>query len=343
MTTDLTLALDAMGGDHGPHVTVPAALQALKSHSQLNIILVGDKTEIERHLQHSAGIFLSRIQIIHTTEVVTMCDRPVFALRAKKNSSMRLALELVRDGKAQACVSAGNTGALMAMAKVLLKTLPGVDRPALVSSLPSMTGKPVYLLDLGANVSCDSETLFQFAVMGSVLFEAVHKTARPKVALLNVGVEEVKGNDQVQQAAQLLHHTEQVNYRGFVEGDEIYTGNVDVIVCDGFVGNITLKTSEGIAKLLVSELKRGLKQGLFVRFLSKLIAPRIQAVLSKMNPDHYNGASLIGLRGIVVKSHGNADEAAYLQAVNLAVTEAKRRLPEMIKDRLESILLDINS
>jgi glycerol-3-phosphate acyltransferase PlsX len=343
MTTDLTLALDAMGGDHGPHVTVPAAVQALKSHISLKMIFVGDKTEIQQHLQDLSKSVLSRIQIIHTTEVVAMCDRPVFALRSRKNSSMRLALELVRDGKAQACVSAGNTGALMAMAKVLLKTLPGVDRPALVSCLPSMTGKPVYLLDLGANVSCDSETLFQFAVMGSVLFEAVHKKSRPKLALLNVGVEEVKGNDQVQQAAQLLRHTDQVNYTGFIEGDEIYTGNVDVIVCDGFVGNITLKTSEGIAKLLVTELKRGLNQGLFVRFLSKLIAPRIQTVLSKMNPDHYNGASLIGLRGIVVKSHGNADEVAYLQAINLAVTEAKRRLPEMIKDRLESILLDINS
>ena len=272
-----------------------------------------------------------------------MCDRPIHALRSRKNSSMRIALELVRDGKAEACVSAGNTGALMAMAKVLLKTLPGIDRPALVSCLPAMTGKPVYLLDLGANVSCDSETLFQFAIMGSVLCEAVHKKSRPKVALLNVGIEAIKGNDQVQQAGQILQHTEQVNYIGFVEGDEIYTGNVDVIVCDGFVGNITLKTSEGIAKLLVHQLKRGLNDGFFVRLLSKLIAPRIQAVLSKMNPDHYNGASLIGLRGIVVKSHGNADEAAFLQALNLAATEAKRRLPEMIKDRLESILLDINS
>ncbi|NMH63721.1 phosphate acyltransferase PlsX [Shewanella salipaludis] len=341
--TSLTLALDAMGGDHGPHVTVPAALRALKLHPSLNIILVGDKAQIDIHLQSAEAVLLSRLEILHTTEVVKMCDRPVHALRSRKNSSMRLAIELVRDDKAQACVSAGNTGALMAMAKVLLKTLPGIDRPALVTCLPTVTRKPVYLLDLGANISCDSETLFQFAVMGSVLCEAVEKTSRPKVALLNIGREEIKGNDQVQQAGQLLQHTDRLNYTGFIEGDEIYSGNVDVIVCDGFVGNITLKTSEGIAKLLVDRLKQGLTQGFFVRFLAKIIAPRIQAVLSQMNPDHYNGASLIGLRGIVVKSHGNADATAYLQAISLAVTEAQRRLPEMIKDRLESILLDINS
>ncbi|QIR14332.1 phosphate acyltransferase PlsX [Shewanella aestuarii] len=341
--TSLTLALDAMGGDYGPLVTVPAALQALKSNSSLHIIIVGNQVEIDPLLHDAEPSIKHRIQQIHTTEVVNMDDRPVHALRTRKNSSMRLALELVRDGKACACISGGNTGALMAMSKVLLKTLPGVDRPALVTCLPTVTGKPVYLLDLGANVVCDSEALFQFAVMGSVLCEAIHKKQRPKVALLNVGIEEIKGNDQVQQAGQILQHTDQINYIGFVEGDEIYTGNVDVIVCDGFVGNITLKTSEGIAKLLVHQLKCGLNSGFFVRFLSKLIAPRIQAVLSKMNPDHYNGASLIGLRGIVVKSHGNADEAAYLQAINLAATEAKRRLPEMINDRLESILLDINS
>jgi glycerol-3-phosphate acyltransferase PlsX len=189
---NLTLALDAMGGDHGPHVTVPAALQALKFHTSLNIILVGNQTEIEKYLPQAHSSDLSRIEIIHTTEVVTMCDKPIHALRSRKNSSMRIALELVRDGKAAACVSAGNTGALMAMAKVLLKTLPGIDRPALVSCLPAMTGKPVYLLDLGANVSCDSDTLFQFAIMGSVLCEAVHKKSRPKVALLNVGMKRLR-------------------------------------------------------------------------------------------------------------------------------------------------------
>ncbi len=341
--TNLTLALDAMGGDFGPHITVPATLQALRLYPFLNVIIVGDNAQIEPLIQQCESSVLSRIEIIHTTEVVQMCDRPVHALRHYKQSSMRLAVEQVRDSKAQACVSAGNTGALMAISKVLLKTLPGIDRPALVSCLPTVNNKPVYLLDLGANVSCCSETLFQFAVMGSVLAEAVDHNPSPKIALLNVGIEEIKGNDQVQQAGQLLQQSKNLNYTGFIEGDNIYSGDVDVIVCDGFVGNITLKTSEGIAKLLVHQLKKGLTQGFFVQLLAKLIAPRINSVLNQMNPDHYNGASLIGLRGIVVKSHGSADKAAYLQAISLAVTEAQRRLPEMIEERLESILLDINN
>ncbi|QDF66844.1 phosphate acyltransferase PlsX [Shewanella sp. SNU WT4] len=340
---NLTLALDVMGGDYGPPVTVPAALQALASHPHLSLVLVGDELQISPLLYSCTAHTRARIKIIHTSDVVTMNERPAHALRKNKQSSMRLALEQVKNGHADACLSAGNTGALMAMAKVLLKMLPGIDRPALVTSLPSASGKPVYLLDLGANISCDSETLFQFAVMGSVLYELVEKQTRPNVALLNVGIEEIKGNDQVQQAAQLLQFTPQINYSGFIEGDDIYTGCVDVIVCDGFVGNIALKTSEGIAKLLVHQLRKGLTEGIVVRFLAKLIAPRIQKVLNQMNPDHYNGASLLGLRGIVVKSHGNADQAAFLHAINLAMTEAQRRLPEMIHDRLESILLDINS
>lgn len=341
--TNLTLALDAMGGDHGPHITVPATLQALRLSSFLRIILVGNEAEITPYLSQAEQSVRSRIEILHTTEVVSMSDRPVHALRNRKKSSMRLAIELVRDGQADACLSAGNTGALMAMSKVLLKTLPGIDRPALVSCLPAVNKTPVYLLDLGANVSCCSETLFQFAVMGSVLCEAVDKNPSPKVALLNVGIEESKGNDQVQQAGQLLQQSPQLNYVGFIEGNDLFSGNVDVIVCDGFVGNITLKTSEGIARLLVDQLEKGLKKGFFVRLMAKLISPRINSVLNQMNPDHYNGASLIGLRGIVVKSHGSADESAYLQAINLAVTEAQRRLPQMIEQRLESILLDINS
>ncbi|MBL4817058.1 MAG: phosphate acyltransferase PlsX [Shewanella sp.] len=341
--TSLTLALDAMGGDHGPHITVPASLQALRLSSFLRIILVGNQAEITPYLSHAEHSVRSRIEILHTTEVVSMSDRPVYALRNRKQSSMRLAIELVRDGKADACLSAGNTGALMAISKVLLKTLPGIDRPALVSCLPAVNETPVYLLDLGANVSCCSETLFQFAVMGSVLCEVVDKNPSPKVALLNVGIEEIKGNDQVQQAGQLLQQSPQLNYVGFIEGNDLFSGNVDVIVCDGFVGNITLKTSEGIARLLVDQLEKGLKQGFFVRLMAKFLTPRINSVLNQMNPDHYNGASLIGLRGIVVKSHGSADESAYLQAINLAVTEAQRRLPQMIEERLESILLDINS
>ncbi|MBE8167679.1 MAG: phosphate acyltransferase PlsX [Shewanella sp.] len=335
--TNLTLALDAMGGDHGPQISVPASLQALRFNPLLKIILVGDKTKITPYLINSEDI-QSRLTIIHTDEVVTMSDRPAQALRNRKKSSMRKIVELVRDGDADACLSAGNTGALMAISKVLLKTLPGIDRPALIGRLPTSNNKPVYMLDLGANVTCDSETLFQFAVMGSVVCEVVEKNEKPAVSLLNVGIEEIKGNDQVQQAGLLLQESPQINYRGFIEGHEIYSGNSDVIVCDGFVGNITLKTSEGIAKFLVDRLKQGLTKGIIVRFLSKLITPHIESVFNQMNPDHYNGASLVGLRGVVVKSHGNADKIAFSNAINLAVTEAQRRLPELISERLKSIL-----
>ncbi|WP_299494265.1 phosphate acyltransferase PlsX [uncultured Shewanella sp.] len=341
--TSLTLALDAMGGDFGPRITVPATLQALRLHPFLNVILVGDKAQITPLLQDISSSILNRIIVRHTTETVAMSDQPVFALRHRKQSSMRLALEAVREGEADACVSAGNTGALMAMSKVLLKTLSGIHRPALVSCLPAVNQTPVYLLDLGANVTCDAQGLVQFALMGTVLSEVVDETSSPKVALLNVGVEEIKGNEQVQKAAQLLQKIPHINYVGFIEGNDLYSGDVDVIVCDGFVGNITLKTSEGIARLLVQQLKKGLTQGFFVRLLAKLIAPRIRSVLNKMNPDHYNGATLLGLRAIVIKSHGSADEAAHLRAINLAVTEAQRRLPQMIEQRLESILLDTKS
>ncbi|WP_133407213.1 phosphate acyltransferase PlsX [Parashewanella tropica] len=339
---NLTLALDAMGGDFGPQASVPAAMQALRQNPFLKIILVGDQSKIKPLISSSQNIS-SRFEIIHTDEVVTMSDRPAQALRNRKHSSMRKAIELVRDKQANACLSAGNTGALMAMSKVLLKTLPGVDRPALIGRLPTTSSKPVYVLDLGANISCDSETLFQFAVMGSVVCEVVEKTVSPSVSLLNVGIEEIKGNDLVQQAGLLLQQSPQVNYRGFIEGNEIYSGCSDVIVCDGFVGNITLKTSEGIAKFLINDLKSRMAQGWFAKTLSKLIGSKIQTVLTQMNPDQYNGASLVGLRGIVVKSHGNADEHAFLNAINLAVTEAQRQLPELICERLESILLDIRS
>ncbi|GAA5189338.1 phosphate acyltransferase PlsX [Ferrimonas gelatinilytica] len=281
-----------------------------------------------------------RLQLLHAEQVVPMSERPVQALRTRRQSSMRLALDLVRDGQADACVSGGNTGALMAMAKVVLRTLPGVERPALVATLPTLGGEPVYLLDLGANVACDSETLFQFAVMGSVLAECVGKRAQPRLALLNVGAEEIKGNDQVQQAAQLLQSTPQLNYRGFIEGDGIFTGAVDVIVCDGFVGNITLKASEGIARLLVQQLKQGIQGNILARMLGWMLKRRLSRFNRQMNPDQYNGASLLGLRGIVVKSHGHADEAAFLRAIEEAMVEVQRQVPRRIKDRLESVLLD---
>lgn len=329
-----------MGGDNGPHVTVPASLQALSIYADLNIILVGDRPTILAILAKHQVSESPRLQILHAEQVVQMDDKPIHALRRLKQSSMRLALDLVANGQADACVSAGNTGALMAMAKVVLKTLSGIDRPALVRALPSISGQPVYLLDLGANTSCDSQTLFQFAVMGSVLAEQVTGKTAPKVALLNIGSEEIKGNDQVQQAARLLQTTHDVNYMGYVEGDQIFSGQADVIVCDGFVGNTTLKASEGIARLLFHQISEAVQRNLIARLLAWLLKKRLKKLFLQMNPDHYNGASLLGLRHIVVKSHGNADAAAFLRAIEEAITEVHRRVPSKIEARLESVLLE---
>ncbi|WP_028108146.1 phosphate acyltransferase PlsX [Ferrimonas futtsuensis] len=338
--THLTLALDTMGGDHGPHVTVPAALQALSVYADLHLILVGDRPTILSILRQHQACESERLRILHAEQVVQMGDKPLHALRRLKHSSMRLALDLVANGQAHACVSAGNTGALMTMAKVVLKTLPGVDRPALVTALPTMTGDPVYLMDLGANASCDSHALFQFAVMGSVLAEQVANKSNPRVALLNIGTEEIKGNDQVQQASGLLQSTPHINYTGYVEGDRIFSGEADVIVCDGFVGNVTLKTTEGIARLLMHQIAQSVKRNPLARCLSWLLKGRLKKLFLQMNPDHYNGASLLGLRHIVVKSHGNADELAFLRAVEEAMTEVQRQVPGKIEARLESVLLE---
>jgi len=335
----LTLALDAMGGDFGPQVTVPASLQALERFPTLNISLFGDKNSIEQYIPNDAR-FSDRLTIIHCTQTVTMHCKPLFALRNRRDSSMRRALDLVHEGKAGACVSAGNTGVLMAMAKLILKTLPGIDRPALISVLPTLNNKPVYMLDLGANVTCDSDTLLQFAVMGSVLAQKLDNIERPRISLLNVGAEAIKGNDVVKQTAELLKEVEQLNYQGFIEGDQIFDGRTDVIVCDGFVGNICLKTTEGVANLLIAHLKQASESSLLMRLLSIISKPFLKKVLLKVKPDQYNGASLLGLRGIVIKSHGNADQHAFFNAIKQAVIEVEQQVPNRIQDSLESILLE---
>jgi len=335
----LTLALDAMGGDFGPQVTVPASLQALERFPTLNISLFGDKNTIEQYLPKDAR-FLNRLSIIHCTQIVTMNCKPLSALRNRRDSSMRRALDMVHQGKAGACVSAGNTGVLMAMAKLILKTLPGIDRPALISALPTLNNKPVYMLDLGANVTCDSDTLLQFAVMGSVLAQKVDNIARPRISLLNIGEEAIKGNDVVKQTAELLKEVEQLNYQGFIEGDKIFDGTTDVIVCDGFVGNISLKTTEGVANLLIAHLQQASQSSLLMRLLSFISKPFLKKVLHKVKPDQYNGASLLGLRGIVIKSHGNADQHAFFNAIKQAVIEVEQQVPNRIQDNLESILLE---
>lgn len=332
-----TVALDIMGGDIGPSETVPAAVQALSLLPQLKLILVGDQHQTSSLLQQHGLLNHPRVRFVHASQVVGMGDKPIVALRTLKDSSMRVVLNLVKAGEADACVSAGNTGALMAMAKCVLKSLPGVDRPALIKALPTLSGKRTVMLDLGANVSCDADTLLQFAVMGSVVAEKVEGIALPRVALLNIGEEEIKGNDLVRHSAELLRQCHALNYVGFVEGDRIFSGDSDVIVCDGFVGNVALKTAEGVVRMMAQLAGYPRNKRTFLgRFAGFMFKRRF----SYLNPDQYNGASLLGLRGIVVKSHGRAERRALCNAILLAAQEAKHQLPLQIADRLEAVFSD---
>jgi len=337
----LTLALDVMGGDKGPLITITSAVMAIKQLPNLHLILCGDEYIITREL---ARLNISdetlakhkQLSIFPTTEVVEMGDKAAFALRNKKNSSMRKALDLLHEGKAQACVSAGNTGALFSMAHFVLKTLPGVERPALISSLPTHDDdKHVFMLDLGANVFCDSHVLYQFGVMGSVMAEQVDGINNPRIALLNMGEEAIKGSDHIKQAALELAGNKDINYIGFIEGGDIFSNKADVIVCDGFVGNVALKTCEGVARLVYEKSKTLFRQNILIKMLAFILKPTLKTLFKSTNPDQYNGASLIGLRGIVVKSHGNANSSAFFSAIMEAVKEVERQVPEKIKSSLE--------
>lgn len=341
MTQEYSIALDAMGGDHGPSVVVPAAIRVLKETSNLKIILVGDKEILARELAAHNSQPDSRIAIQHASQQVAMDEKPSVALRTKKDSSMRVAIDLVKEGEAQACVSAGNTGALMATARFVLKTLPGIDRPAILTTLPTIKGH-TNMLDLGANVDADAENLFEFAVMGSVLTSAVENTDSPTVGLLNIGEEEVKGNERVKEAARLLSESN-LNYIGFIEGDDIYKGTVDVVVCDGFVGNVSLKTSEGVAKMITHFMREEFKRNLFTRFAALIAMPVLNALANRIDPRRYNGASLVGLQGIVIKSHGNADEVSYATAIREAIVEVKKNVPERISKHVEMALTERQS
>jgi len=337
--TRLTIALDAMGGDFGPQVTVPASVQALSRFADLKVMLVGDESRIQASLRQLNAQHHPRLSIVHAPDVIPNDMRPSTALRRSADTSMRVALESVASGEADACVSAGNTGALMALSKYLLKLLPGIDRPALVTALPGANYQRKWLLDLGANVACDADTLFQFAVMGAVLAEA-ELGRTPRVGLLNIGEEAIKGNDWVRRCADLLLHSPSVHYTGYVEGDQIYTGETDVIVCDGFVGNVALKTSEGVARLITDKVKAHLNPHPIKRWIAKWLFSELLNQLQQLKPDQYNGASLLGLRSIVVKSHGRADIAAYENAIFEAVHEVERQIPTKISDRLEAVLLE---
>ncbi|WP_084419136.1 phosphate acyltransferase PlsX [Photobacterium sp. J15] len=335
----LTVALDAMGGDFGPQVTVPASVQALLQYPELKVILYGDQSAITSQLSLLNKLHHPRIRVVHCEHVIADDTRPSHALRHSRGSSMRAALDAVANKQADACVSAGNTGALMALSRYTLKQLPGVDRPALVSAIPTKTRGKTWLLDLGANVSCDADTLFQFAVMGAVLAEQRNGVS-PRVALLNIGQEEIKGNDLVKRCAEMLANSPDINYIGYLEGDELYSGRADVIVCDGFVGNVSLKTSEGVANLFIGSIKQAVTNNPLKRLVAKWLFNDLFESLKQLNPDQYNGASLLGLRGIVVKSHGSADISAFSNAIGEAVHEVKRQIPTKISDRLEEVLLE---
>jgi glycerol-3-phosphate acyltransferase PlsX len=326
------IAVDAMGGDHGPQVTVPACLDFLASHPDAQLLLVGLKEPLERELARARGTHEPRITLIPATEVVDMDEDVRSAIRTKKNSSMRVAIDLVKSGRAQACVSAGNTGALMGTAKFVLKTLPGIDRPAICAVLPTRTGQ-VYALDLGANADCTPEHLLQFAIMGSTLVRCVEGKKNPTVGLLNIGSEEIKGNEVVKKAGELLRRSP-VNFYGNVEGDDIYKGTTDVVVCDGFAGNVALKTSEGLAKMLGDFLKEEYTRNVFSRLAALVSLPVIKRFRRRVDHRRYNGAALLGLRGIVVKSHGSADRLAFATALGRAASEASHGVIERIGEEI---------
>lgn len=332
----IAIAIDAMGGDHGPAVTVPAALAALKKQPDIKLILVGRRERLLPELaQHRADESV-RLVVHHAPEVVEMDEPPAQALRSKKVSSMRIAIELVKQGEAQAAVSAGNTGALMATARFVLKTLPGIDRPAIVQTLPAIRGH-THVLDLGANVDCTPEQLVQFAIMGSILVSAIEGKERPRVALLNVGQEDIKGNEVVKKAAELLRASH-VNYVGYAEGNDIYTGDLDVVVCDGFVGNIALKASEGIARMMWHFLRHEFKKNWATRLSALCARPALRAIGRRFDTRRYNGATLVGLNGTVIKSHGGADAWSYEHAIFEALSEAQNRVPERIGAELLGML-----
>ncbi|MDT8283095.1 MAG: phosphate acyltransferase PlsX, partial [Gammaproteobacteria bacterium] len=331
-----TIALDAMGGDFGPEVVIPAAIHAVKKFSDIHIILVGDEVQLRDFVKASAIDLGEHLEIQHASQVVEMCDDPRHAVRKKKDSSMRVAINLVKEGRAQAAVSAGNTGALMATAKFVLKTLPGVDRPAICTTIPAM-GSATHMLDLGANVDSSPEQLFQFAVMGSVLASAIDNTLEPKVGLLNNGSEEGKGNAQVKAANELLKNSA-LNYIGYVEGDDIYSEKVDVVICDGFVGNVSLKTMEGVAKMIATMMREEFKKSMFSMVAGLIATPVLKRFKKRVDPRRYNGASLLGLDGIVIKSHGSADVLSYVNAIKIALLEIEKSVPENIRESMESLL-----
>ena len=329
---NVTVAIDAMGGDHGPSVTVTAALRCLARDPDLAVVLVGIEEQIASELKRHRAAVGERLRIRHATEVVGMDESPALAMRNKKDSSMRVAIDLVKAGEAHACVSAGNTGALMATARFVLKMMPGIERPAIASELPTMRGR-IIMLDLGANVDCTPEHLLQFGIMGSVLVSALEGCEQPSVGLLNIGEEEIKGNETVKQAADLLRASG-LNFYGNIEGDDIYRGTTDVVVCDGFVGNVALKTSEGLAKMISTMLREEFRRNIFTRMAGLVALPVLNAFKRRVDPRRYNGATLLGLRGVVIKSHGGADRFSFEHSINKAIREVRSGVLQRISEKM---------
>jgi glycerol-3-phosphate acyltransferase PlsX len=322
----IKISIDCMGGDHGPAVTIPAALSFLKREAEAEVILVGLEEPLRAELRKHKAEHETRLSVVTATEVVTMSDSLEVALRRKKDSSMRVAVNLVKQGQAQACVSAGNTGALMAISRYVLKTIPGIDRPAICFAIPNQKNRATYMLDLGANVDCEPQHLHEFAIMGSVLVNATEGIERPTIGLLNVGEEDIKGNEVVKQTAELLradHEKGVLNFHGNVEGDDIFKGTTDIVVCDGFVGNVTLKAIEGLARYFKVVMTGELKSSWLNMLGAWLARGALKAISSRLNPSRYNGASLLGLRGLVFKSHGGADAYGFEWAIKRAFDSAK--------------------
>lgn len=336
MSTLYRIALDAMGGDHGLSTIIPAALTALENNNDIHLILVGDETQIKAALAEQPATHQARLTTHPASQIVAMDEAPAIALKKKKDSSMRVAINLVKQGEADAVVSAGNTGALMATARFVLKMLPGIDRPAICTTMPSVNGH-THMLDLGANVDSSAEHLYQFALMGSELARAIDENESPRVGLLNIGQEAIKGNEQVKAANTLLSGCP-LNYIGYVEGDDIYLGDVDVVVCDGFVGNVALKTSEGLAKMISTQLKQGFTANVLSKLSALVALPVLKAFRRKVDPRRYNGASLLGLQGIVIKSHGGADSLAFANAIGIARKEISKQVPQRIDKQIAGLL-----
>ncbi|MBR9883858.1 MAG: phosphate acyltransferase PlsX [Oceanospirillales bacterium] len=333
MTGSYCISVDAMGGDFGPRVTVAASSDALKRHPQLQILLVGQSDAIRNHLRRCRGKHLQRLEIVHADDVVAMNEKPSLALRNRRESSMWKSLELVAQGRAQACISAGNTGALMAMSRLVLGMLPGIERPAIVAAIPTLKGHS-YMLDLGANIDSSAQQLLQFAIMGSVMVSAIDRRDRPLVGLLNVGSEDNKGTGCVREASRLIQGHGGLNFIGYLEGDDLFSGRADLVVCDGFVGNIALKSCEGLSKLLVRKVQGSFRRNPYRRLVALLATPILRELKRQLDPGRRNGATLLGLKGVVVKSHGGANRTYFGYAIAQALEEARLNVPALIADRV---------